>query len=364
MALIRSRSISTVGRCVQYGTPLAIAVYLCTSMLNRISILFLTALMSVAATAQPANGPINTTDAKGRKQGSWSKTWENGTVRYVGQFEDDRPIGTFKHYDPDGKLTTIQAYVGSTNMSRARHFHPNGTLMAAGNYVDRTKDSTWNYYSEDGKLRKVERYRLGVMDGEQVTYYPDGSVAEREVRKDGVLDGPLKSWFADGKLKSEAVYQAGEPEGTMTFYFPNGRKEIEGQNVNGMREGTWYYFNEDGTIQLQALYSKGELVKERKENGTFKEYYDDEQLRSEVTYKKGKREGAFVEYHDNGKWELKPMGSDPVMGTPADMERVLSGQTKMKEGTYVNDLLEGEVKEYDEKGKVLKTTRYKAGVEQ
>jgi hypothetical protein len=36
---------------------------------------------------------------------------------------------------------------------------------------------------------------------------------------------------------------------------------------------------------------KGELKKERKENGVFKEFYDDEQLKSEETYKKGKREG-------------------------------------------------------------------------
>ncbi len=57
------------------------------------------------------------------------------------------------------------------------------------------------------------------------------------------------------------------------------------------RDGTWFYFNKDGSLQLQALYAKGELVKEKKENGTFNEYYDDEQVKSEVTYKKGKARG-------------------------------------------------------------------------
>jgi antitoxin component YwqK of YwqJK toxin-antitoxin module len=46
------------------------------------------------------------------------------------------------------------------------------------------------------------------------------------------------------------------------------------------------------------------------------------------------------------------------------VQRVLEGQTKKREGTYVNDLLEGEVKEYDEKGKLVKVTRYVGGVEQ
>jgi len=114
-------------------------------------------------------------------------------------------------------------------------------------------------------------------------------------------------------------------------------------------------------LQLQVLYAKGVMVKERKENGTFKEYYDDEQLKSEVVYLKGKREGAFTEYHANGQWLMKPVEADPISGTPADVQRVLEGQTKKRTGVYVNDLLDGEVKEFDEKGKLLTVTRYVAG---
>lgn len=320
---------------------------------------------TLAAMAQPTEGlDLNATDAKGRKQGIWTKTWPNGTTRYLGQFKDDKPVGTFKHYDEEGKLTTLQEHAGDGRTSRARHFHANGSMLATGKYLGQEKDSTWNYYGPDGKLRKVERYATGKLNGEQVAYYPDGSVAESETRKAGVLNGPNKSWFPNGKLKSESVYQNGEPEGRMIFYFPDGKKEIEGGMVNGDRDGTWYYFNKDGTVQLQVLYAKGQLLKERKENGVFKEYYDDEQLLSEVTYKKGKREGPFAEYYDNGRWEMKPMQPDPVLGTPNDVERVLRGQTKKKEGSYINDLLEGEVKEYDEKGKVVKVTRYQAGVAQ
>lgn len=319
---------------------------------------------AVSSLAQPPDAStLNGTDAKGRKQGAWSKTWPDGKTRYVGQFKDDKPVGTFIHYDEEGKLTTLQEHAGDGRISRARHFHDNGTLMATGKYVGQEKDSLWNYYGPDGKLRKVERFAAGQLDGEQVTYYPDGSVAEKENRKAGLLNGAHTSWFANGKLKSEATYQNGEAEGKMVFYYQDGKKEIEGNVVNGDRDGTWHYFNKDGTLQLQVLYEKGQLIKERKENGTFKEYYDDEQLMSEVTYKKGKREGSFAEYYNNGKWEARALEPDPVLGTPGDLERVLKGQTKKKEGTYVNDLLEGEVKEYDEKGKVVKVTKYVGGVE-
>ncbi|HRD53077.1 MAG TPA: toxin-antitoxin system YwqK family antitoxin [Flavobacteriales bacterium] len=318
-------------------------------------------LLAIAVSAQPAT---NTTDAKGRKQGAWSKPWPNGQPRYIGQFIDDKPTGEFKHFDEKGRLTSKQMHAGDGRVSRAEHYHPNGAVMARGKYIGQQKDSTWNYYAEDGGLRKVERFADGKLNGEQVTYYPTGQVAEREERRAGELHGPSKSWFANGKLKSEANYVKGEAEGRMTFYHPNGNKEIEGDVVNGVRDGTWYYFNADGTIQLQVLYAKGQVVKERKENGTFTEYFDDERPRSEVTFKKGKREGKFIEWHDNGKWVVKASKPDEAKGLPSDMERVLEGQTKKREGTYVNDQLDGEVRVYDEKGKLVKTIKYKAGVEQ
>ena len=329
----------------------------------RTAFLILLALVVSSASAQPA--APNATDAKGRKQGAWSKAWPNGRARYIGAFKDDRPQGEFKHFDDEGRLTTLQRYAPDGNTSRAEHFHANGQLMARGKYVGQAKDSTWNYYAADGSLRKVERYAEGALHGEQLSYYPNGQMLEREERKAGQLHGPSKSWFANGKLKSEATYENGEGEGRMVFYHPNGNKEIEGQLVNGTRDGTWHYFNPDGSLQLVMLYAKGELVKERKENGAFTEHYDDEQLKSEVRYKKGKREGAFTEWHPNGRWVMKPMQADPVTGAPGgDMERVLEGQTMKREGTYMNDLLEGEVREYDEKGKLARTVKYKAGVEQ
>lgn len=311
--------------------------------------------------AQPRAGGPNHTDAQGRKQGEWVKNWPNGKPRYQGTFKDDKPVGEFRHFDEDGRLSTVQMHAGDGHVSRARHFHPSGTLMATGKYVDQQKDSTWNYYAESSALRKVENYRKGQLNGEQTAYYPDGSKAEVEHYDNGKPHGETKGWFANGNLRMAANYVKGEADGPMLFYFPSGKKEIEGRMVNGDRDGAWFYYNEDGSVQLQMLYAKGTLVKEKKENGTFTEHFDDERVKSEVTYKNGMREGRFVEYHDNGKWEVRPVPADPVRGTPADMERVLVGQTKKREGTYKADKLEGEVKEYDEKGKVVKVTRYVAG---
>ena len=333
-------------------------------MLHRSALLFWLTLTVLIVQAQPPATGVNRMDGQGRKQGTWSKLWDTGQVRYSGQFVDDRPVGLFRHFDEKGRLVTVMDHGKGGGPARAVHYYESGQEMAKGNYVEQAKDSTWRYFGPEGHLRKEERYRLGTLHGEQVSYYPSGQPAEKEERVEGLLHGPSTSWFDNGKLKSESTYVKGEPEGRMTFYFPSGKKEIEGNLINGSRDGTWYYFNEDGTIQVQMLYAKGVLKKERKENGVFQEFYDDQQLKSEETYKKGKREGAFKEFRPNGKWTMKPLPADPVLGAPADVQRVLEGQTVKREGTYVNDLLEGEVREYDDKGKVVKVRRFVAGVEQ
>lgn len=329
-------------------------------MFRRTIILLILGTFAQLGAAQPGMGP-NRSDASGLKQGAWSKTWPNGRTRYEGQFKDDHPIGEFRHYDEEGSLTTIQVFDKDARTSRAEHFHPNGVPMAKGKYLGQEKDSTWNYYDRAGILRRTECYVSGKLNGEVVVYFANGEVAEREYYLKGQLHGEHKSWFPGGTLKSVATYANGEPEGTMTFWFPNGRKEIEGKVVNGNRDGTWFYYNEDGSLQLQVLYRNGEMVREKKENGTFTDHFDDGQIRSEVTYRKGLREGRFTEYHDNGKWVLKEVPADPVMGTPPDVENVLQGQTIKRQGTYQSDILHGEVKEYDERGMLIKVTNYVNG---
>ncbi len=314
------------------------------------------------ATAQPA-APLNQKDAKGLKQGTWSRTWaDSDKLRYTGQFKDDKPVGRFTYYAKTGQVESILDHYPTGNASHARHYHLNGKVMAEGRYVGEAKDSLWTYFDKDGHKRSMETWKAGKQDGEQTTWTADGKVAERETMKAGKRNGLFEQFHANGQLQHKATYVNGRPEGTMTWYFPSGKKEIEGKVVNGDRDGSWYYYHENGTVQIQVLYAQGVYVKDKKENGVFKEYYDDEQLKSEFNYKNGKLDGPFTEYLDNGRPVQKEVsvGPDPAVAKK-EVERVYEGQTKKREGTYVNDQLHGDVKEYDDKGRVVRTVRYVNG---
>ncbi|MBK8612249.1 MAG: toxin-antitoxin system YwqK family antitoxin [Flavobacteriales bacterium] len=331
-------------------------------MLARAFFLPLALTLATAAFAQPP--APNQKDAKGLKQGHWAKTWaESSQLRYEGQFKDDKPVGRFTYYSNKGKVESLVDHYPDGKASHAKHYHPNGKLMAEGRYVGQEKDSTWSFFDAEGHKRSMEQWSVGQKDGEQITYYADGKVAEKATWVKGVQQGPFEQFFDNGQPKARSTYQKGQPEGTMTYFFPSGKKEIEGKMVNGDRDGTWYYFNEDGTVQIQILYKTGTYVKDRKENGTFKEYYDQDKLKSEVTYKAGRKEGRFTEWNNDGAWVERPVKIGPDGMQKGDTERVLEGQTKKREGTYKNDLLEGELKEYDENGKLIRTVNYVAGEE-
>jgi antitoxin component YwqK of YwqJK toxin-antitoxin module len=325
--------------------------------------LFLTGFSAaaLAVSAQPPAAP-NRTDAQGRKQGPWVRKWaDSEQTRYTGQFKDGKPVGSFVYYSTKGNVESRIDHYADGNAAHGRHYHPNGKLMAEGRYVGEDKDSTWNYYDPQGILRDTEHWKAGKMDGAMTTYYPSGKVAEQRHFTAGVAQGPAEQFYANGAPRYKANYVDGSPEGIETFYFQNGNKEIEGNYVNGNRDGRWAYYNEDGSLQMQVQYAQGKFVKQKYENGSFKEYWEDGQTKSETTYKNGKRDGPFTEWYDNGTWTDMPVKLGPDGNAKADVERELKGQTKKHEGRYKNDVLDGPVKEYDETGKLISSTVYVNG---
>ena len=92
---------------------------------------------------------VNDVDTKGNKQGIWQKTYNNGTIRYKGQFKDNIPYGIFNYYYSTGELEIEKEFFHSGEASATHMFYKDGQLKASGLYVNELKDSTWNYYNND-----------------------------------------------------------------------------------------------------------------------------------------------------------------------------------------------------------------------
>lgn len=303
---------------------------------------------------------INNIDANGLKQGAWQKYYESTkALFYEGHFEDDKPVGSFKHYYKNGKLRSITKYNGDT--ARAEVFTLNGKNLAKGIFVNQQKDSIWVYYNEYGKLSQKETFYRGNKTGLEETYYPSGQIASQIEYINGIENGSFVLFYSNGILENEGTYLNGQYHENFIYYYDNNIKMYEGVYELGKKNKLWVYYHSDGLIKLFIHYDMGKTIKEDYQNGEFVSYYDSGMMESIGNYKGGKKEGYFAEYYNNGQRELVSREkTDPY--EPDELVEVVTGQQVKFERTYVNDKTEGEVNYFSEDGKLMKTENYHNGV--
>jgi len=207
---------------------------------------------------------INQIDAQGRKQGVWRKSYENRQIRYEGNFQNDQPVGEFRHYHPNGKLKAIIIHTGDGHSSAAEFYNENEILMARGFFYDEWKDKTWEYFNQkNGKLISIENYQQGIPHGEWIVYYKEDTVVSENFTYDhGQKEGPWKQFFADGKLKLDASYLHHQLDGPYSLYSPEGKEVVKGFYQNGKKMGEWEFYTNDGQLKRIEWYDQNEKIKE------------------------------------------------------------------------------------------------------
>ncbi len=137
----------------------------------------------------------NLTDAKGLKQGEWSKVYPGSTVyQYKGQFKNNIPTGTFTYYYETGKTKAIVIHGDKALRSEAYFYYPSGKLMSYGIYRNQKKDSVWSNYNENENLVSTETFQNDILQGIKTTFYlPDATQGQAKV----VLS---ESNYQNGKL--------------------------------------------------------------------------------------------------------------------------------------------------------------------
>ena len=86
--------------------------------------------LSISVNAQD----INQLNTNGKKQGIWKKNYDNGNLRYSGQFNNDIPIGIFYYYYKSGELQLEKEFFHKGKAAATYIFYKNGNLKASGLY--------------------------------------------------------------------------------------------------------------------------------------------------------------------------------------------------------------------------------------
>jgi antitoxin component YwqK of YwqJK toxin-antitoxin module len=221
-------------------------------------------LLLIEAKAQNTNQ----IDSHGRKQGKWEVKYDNSTVpKYIGQYKNGQPVGTFTYYYPSNKVKGILKFDANPNISHIVLFHENGEVMAKGKYINRLKDSIWMQFGPSGQLSYTESYKNGVLNGPKVVYYiqenGDNKLqkAEEYFYIDSVANGPVTQYFPDGVLKMKGNYVDGRLEGKVEYFNPNGTIERLCRYKNHLKHGWWIAYDMGGKETNRMYYWNNKELK-------------------------------------------------------------------------------------------------------
>jgi antitoxin component YwqK of YwqJK toxin-antitoxin module len=199
----------------------------------------------------------NLVDENGLKQGKWEKKYKWGTVRYTGQFEDDKEIGLFKFYDGNGNLVSTREYITPGGKSKCIMFNYDQEIHAKGLLNGKNKTGDWYYFANDGRdTIGKETYIDGALDGIQYTYFEEGGITEVVNYVKGVKHGEWIEYYPNGQVNTKAKYVDGKLQGEIIYYHSNGKIRKKGQYTKGIRRGVWTTFDASGKPIRETDYDK------------------------------------------------------------------------------------------------------------
>ena len=202
---------------------------------------------------------LNQIDKKGRKQGEWKKTYENGQVMYEGNFVNNQPTGVFKRYYESGALKSVQTYETPERSQIVVYEEDGKTISVKGTYLNKKKEAEWTYYVK-GKISLLEVYNDGRKNGTSKVYIKEGALIEEIPYVRDTIDGMRKRFLQDGKRYSEVSYKKGVEHGSYKLYEGHDFPVIEGVYKNGKRDGDWILKDDKGVQTDVMKYKDGVLL--------------------------------------------------------------------------------------------------------
>jgi antitoxin component YwqK of YwqJK toxin-antitoxin module len=179
--------------------------------------------------------------------------------------------------------------------------------------------------SKDGLVYNKANQQL--YSGYVRAFYPEGKLQSVKEYQNGLQQGYYMRFYPNGQMSLKMIYTHGEPLNGYKMYYDNGAiKTIRTDSAE--YEFIYRYYKEGPLYMIQHL--KNNLL-----DGTSIQYYKDGSLYVSSNYSNDRKNGHFVTFHSNHQ--------------------------KNAECTFINDTLEGSLKEWSEKGLLLSEEYYNRG---
>lgn len=237
----------------------------------------------------------------GKPDGFWKNYYESGAIKSSGNRKDMLLDGIWKFYNEDSTLSTEISY-----------------------QADKRNGYTWKY--EAGKLTEKVFYVENKKQGEGLSFYETGEMKTRVTYLDDLKDGEGFEYDKDGRIIALLKFN----KDLMVS-----RDEINRFNKDKQKQGKWVEFHENGINKLVGPYTEG------KKNGIFKEY---------------DKKGKLIAIYKYDEDQLAESSKDVDV---LEEKKTYYQSAKVKtSATYRDGKLQGFLKEFDENGKLINSSKY------
>lgn len=175
------------------------------------------------------------------------------------------------------------------------------------------------------------------------------------VYKDGKISGLLTEWYSNGVVKMESVYGDDNIK-IQKIYYDNGQLQKECNYLGYGLEGLCIEYFKTGIIDKSCIY------KNNKMNGLLRRFHENGQLKLEGIFEDGKANGYYKMWHPNGKIQRECTYQNNLYIGPY-VERYANGKIKILCNYIIHknhNAYDGEYKEFDEYGSIIKTCVYRS----
>jgi hypothetical protein len=142
------------------------------------------------------------------------------------------------------------------------HFIANGKLYMAASYTDAKgtkKEGSFISYYPNGKVASKTNYKNGLEDGLYQKWYENGQPRDSFLMRNGIIVGKGYSWNEDGSIFS--VYDLDqEGNGTVKTLRNKFVSPSDGNLLKGKKEGKWIYYADEGYKEWELTYQMDSVI--------------------------------------------------------------------------------------------------------
>lgn len=198
--------------------------------------------------------------------------------------------------------------------------YPRGTISSEGYMINGKPGGLWKNYFEDGKLRSTGKMLNGKTDSTWLFFAESGHLKSKVNYSEGLKNGIRETYDPSGKLLTAELFKSDKKEGKSLQYFANGKLQFLIPFAGDKEQGMGFEWDQEGNIIRFFEFVNGSMTERKNVN------------RYDIS---GKKTGIWIETDEH--------------------------QIIRKEMVYADDLIDGYVKWFDQKGRLSKVACYRMG---